>query len=120
MTQFTPFDELDSSPNIIVDGAPGTGTVLTLSHWPKSGTPAGLRRDTSAEIVFAYLDSPDFHVDADLVSNNHFDEDGLVGIFALTAPSMAEKYRNLLVDAANAGDFGVYQRRDAARVVFTI
>jgi hypothetical protein len=27
-----------------------------------------------------YLDSPRFHVEADAVSNNHFDEDGLVGI----------------------------------------
>jgi hypothetical protein len=117
---FTPYEQLNSVPNIIVDGAAAAGTVLTLSHWPKSGTPAQLKRDTSAEIVFAYLDSPDFHVDADLVSNNHFDEDGLVGIFALTAPSLAEKYRDLLMDAANAGDFGVYRQRDAARIVFTI
>jgi hypothetical protein len=70
--------------------------------------------------VFAYLDSPGFHVDADLVSNNHFDEDGLMGILALTAPSLAEKHRDLLVDAANAGDFGVYRQRDAARIVFTV
>jgi hypothetical protein len=117
---FAPYEELNSAPNIIVDGSAAAGTVLTLSHWPKSGTQAELKRDTSAEIVFAYLDSPDFHVDADLVSNNHFDEDGLVGIFALTAPSMAEKYRDLLIDTANAGDFGVYKRRDAARTVFTI
>jgi hypothetical protein len=59
-------------------------------------------------------------VDADLVSNNHFDEDGLVGIFALKAPSMVEKYRDLLGDAANVGDFGIYRQRDAACIVFTI
>src|ERR1019366_1612838 len=101
---FVPYDQLNSSPNIIVDGAATTGPVLTLSHWPKSGTPAALRRDTSAEIVFAYLDSPDLYAQADAVSNNHFDEDGLVGIFALTNLSTAEKYRDLLTDAANAGD----------------
>jgi hypothetical protein len=119
-SRFVPYNQLDGSPNIIVDGAATTGTVLTLSHWPKSGTPRDLKRDTSAEIVFAYLDSPDFHVNADLVSNDHFDEDGLVGMFALTTPSMAERHRELLVDVANAGDFGVYKRRDAARIVFTI
>jgi hypothetical protein len=118
--RFVPYERLDSSPNIIVDGAAGTGTVLTLSHWPKSGTPAGLKRDTSAEIVFAYLDSPAFHVRADIVSNNHFDEDGLIGIFALVDPAKAETYRNLLIDAANAGDFGVFKHRDAARIAFAI
>jgi hypothetical protein len=118
--RFVPFDELDSSPNIIVDGAAGTGTVLTLSHWPKSGTPAGLKRDTSAEIVFAYLDTPSFHVQAEIASNNHFDEDGLIGIYALLDPATSEKYHLLLTDAARAGDFGVYERRDAARIAFAI
>jgi hypothetical protein len=118
--RFVPYDQLNSSPNIIVDGAAAPGTVLTLSHWPKSGTPAALLRDTSTEIVFAYLDSPDIYPHAEAVSNNHFDEDGLMGIFALTDNSTAEKYRDLLIDAANAGDFGVYKRREAARIVFTI
>lgn len=118
--RYVPFDELDSSPNIIVDGAPGTGTVLTLSHWPKSGTPAALKRDTSAEIVFAYLDSPSFHVQAEIASNNHFDEDGLIGIYALLDRAMAEKHRALLIDASRAGDFGVYKRREAARIAFVI
>jgi hypothetical protein len=118
--RFVPYDQLNSIPNIIVDGAATSGTLLTLSHWPKSGTPADLKRDTSAEIVFAYIDSPGSHVSADAVSNNHFDEDGLVGIFALTNLSMAEKYPDLLMDAASAGDFGVYRRRDAARIAFTI
>lgn len=118
--RFVPFDELDSSPNIIVDGAAGTGTVLTLSHWPKSGTPAGLKRDTSAEIVFAYLDSPSFQVQAEIASNNHFDEDGLIGIYALLDPATADHHRALLIDSAKAGDFGVYERRDAARIAFAI
>jgi hypothetical protein len=117
---YKPYEQLDSTPNIIVDGAAGPATVLTLSHWPKSGTPAILKRDLSAEIVFAYLDSPDLHVNAEFVSNNHFDEDGLVGIFTLSAPSLAEKNRGLLLDVASAGDFGVYRRRDAARITFTI
>ena len=93
---------------------------LTLSHWPKSGTPANLKRDTSAATVFAYLDSPSVHVLADIASNNHFDEDGLIGIFALIEPTAAEKYRELLLDAASAGDFGVFKRRDAVRIAFTL
>jgi hypothetical protein len=118
--RFVPYQQLDAAPNIIVDGSAGAGTILTLSHWPKSGTPAALKRDTSAEIVFAYLDSPAFHVQADVVSNNHFDEDGLIGIFTLLNPSMAAGHRDLLMDAARAGDSGTFKQREAARIAFTI
>jgi hypothetical protein len=118
--RFVPYDQLDDSPNIIVDGAATTGTVLTLSHWPKSGTPADLKRDTSAEIVFAYLDSPVLYPNAEFVSNNHFDEDGLIGVFALTDQVTAQENRDLLMDVASAGDFGVYKQRDAARMAFAI
>src|SRR3954467_11194441 len=97
-----PYQELSpSSPNIIVDGAAGPGTLLTLSHWPKSGTPAALKRDTSAEIAFAYVDAPSLHVPAEIVSNNHFDEDGLIGIYALVDTANALKNRALLADAAS-------------------
>jgi hypothetical protein len=118
--RFVPYQELDARPNVIVDGAACEGTILTLSHWPKSGTPAALKRDTSTEIVFAYLDSPEFQVGGELVSNNHFDEDGLVGIFNLVDPATAQRHRDLLLDVATAGDFGVYRGREAARIVFAI
>src|SRR6476646_612477 len=107
-------------PNVVVDGSPNRHTVLTLSHWPKSRTPLQLKADTSAEIAFKYLDNPSFHVDADVVTNNHFDQDGLVGVFTLTDSAIAQQYRSLLIDVATAGDFGVYQSRDAARITFAI
>ena len=87
--RFVPYAEAADLPNIVVDGAAAAATVLTLSHWPKSGTPETLRADTSAEIVFKYLDAPAMHVDVGAASNNHFDEDGLIGIFALTRPDLA-------------------------------
>jgi hypothetical protein len=118
--KYTAYERLGSAPNIIVDGAAAPGTVMTLSHWPKSGTPAILKRDTSTAIVFAYLDTPDMHVQAECASNNHFDEDGLLGIFSLINPSVAQKNRELILDVGSAGDFGVYKRRDAARIAFTI
>ena len=116
--RFVPYAQTRTEPNVIVDGAKNASTVLTLSHWPKSGTPVELKADTSAETVFRYLDSPAFHVDADAVSNNHFDEDGLIGIFALLEQDAAAKHRDLLIDAAQAGDFGIYTRRHAARIAF--
>jgi hypothetical protein len=118
--QYLPYARVGSVPNVIVDGARTDNTLLTLSHWPKSGTPAELKGDTSTAIVFNYLDAPAFHVEADAVSNNHFDEDGLVGIFAMLEPSVAERHRDLLLDVAQAGDFGIFEQREAARITFTL
>jgi hypothetical protein len=118
--QFAPYNKLQSTPNIIVDGKGTDTTVLTLSHWPKSGTPAELKSDLSAQIVFRYLARPDLHVQAEVASNNHFDEDGLIGLYALINPKDATKQREMLIDIAAGGDFGTYRFRQAARVVFVI
>lgn len=118
--RFLPYGHVTSVSHVIVDGAATANTRLTLSHWPKSGTPGELRADTSTEIVFNYLAAPSLHVRADAVSNNHFDEDGLVGIFAMLEPSLGEQHRALLVDVARAGDFGVFADRQAARIVFAL
>jgi hypothetical protein len=118
--RFVPYTQIGSIPNVIVDGARTTNTLLTLSHWPKSGTPANLKGDTSTAIVFNYLDQPKLHVDAEAVSNNHFDEDGLAGILAMVDHSVAGRHRDLLIDVAQAGDFGIFARREAARIAFTL
>jgi len=118
--QFLPYSQTVTVPNIVVDGAGNDQTVLTLSHWPKSGSPVELKADTSTEMVFNYLDFPRFRVQAEVVSNNHFDEDGLAGIFAIVQPDAARRHRDLLVDVARAGDFGVFRQRRAARIVFVL
>ena len=118
--KFIPYEGTRKNPNIIVDGTANEATILTLSHWRQSGTPEPLLGDTSAEIVFNYLNSPQYHVDASVVSNNHFDEDGLVGVFSLIDPEFAFRHRELLIAVANAGDFGVVRNRLAARIVFTL
>ena len=118
--RYLPFAAASSEPNVIVDGTANDRTLITLSHWRRSGTPADLMADTSTAIVFNYLDRPDLHVAADVVSNNHFDEDGLVGIYALLEPEAAASRRDLLIDVAQAGDFGVFRSRRAARIAFAI
>jgi hypothetical protein len=117
---FVPYEELGDRPNIVVDGSGNSATAITLSHWPKSGTPRALKADSSAEIVFNYLDAPDFHVDVEAVSNNHFDEDGLVGVYSLLEPETALEMRDLLIGAARAGDFATYRDRRAACIAFTV
>ena len=118
--RFVSYENLGDTPNVVVDGSGNPATVITLSHWPKSGTPRALKADTSAEIVFNYLDAPAFHVDVEAVTNNHFDEDGLIGLFTLIEPSAALEMRDLLIDAAQAGDFATYRERRAACIAFTV
>jgi len=107
-------------PNIVVDGRANDATALTLSHWPKSGTPRELRGDSSVEVVFNYLEAPAFHVEAPAVTNNHFDEDGLIGIYTLIEPEIALDHRDLLIGVAHAGDYKTYRDRNAARIAFSI
>ncbi len=124
--QYVPYFQLGDRPNIIVDGEPNDKSVLTLSHWPNSPTPEPFKDDLSAQIVFNFITSDDLskytkHYGQELaVSNNHFDEDGLVSLFAMLEPDEALARREFLIDVAAAGDFGVYRDRDAARVAFVL
>jgi hypothetical protein len=114
--RFVPYDELGDTPNVIVDGSANSHTTLTLSHWPHSGTPVEYRDDLSAQIVFRFLDRPAGYEPARVVSNNHFDEDGLVSVFALVDPEAALARRALLIDVASAGDLEVWSSRTALRI----
>lgn len=113
--RFLPFEDSATIPNIVVDGAPNDATVLAISHWPGIPAPPGLAADLSAQMAFAYLDRRPDHPVAEVVTNNHFDQDGLAGLFALVSPEEADGHRDLLIDLAAAGDFGTYRYRSSAR-----
>jgi len=117
--RYVPYHKLGKTPNVIVDGRSNDATVLALSHWPDSGTPVQYRADLSAQIVFNYL-ADHAAVSCEVVSNNHFDEDGLVSLFSMLYPKLAEQYKEILIDVASAGDFGTFVDRDAARISFVL
>jgi hypothetical protein len=118
--RFVPYHELGDQPNVVVDGAATPPTVLTLSHWPGSPTPPELLDDLSAQIVFHALAQPERFTDVNVVSNNHFDQDGLVSAFTLVDPDAALARRGPLIDLARAGDFGTFDSRDSIRLAFAI
>lgn len=120
MHRYRAYGELRDIPHVVVDGSAQPGTELVLSHWPGMPTPDELRADLSAEIAFRYLDHPELQVDAEFVTNNHCDQDGLVSVFALVDPVAANARRDRLIDIARAGDFGRYHDRDAARGAIAI
>jgi len=134
---FEPYETASARPHVMVDGAARESSVLTLSHWPQSPTHPALARDVSAEIVLEYLkmasawNSGDHRsrslrstlpaaASAECVTNDHFDEDGLMSVFALVDPSAALDGADLIVDVASCGDFGVVRTDAAAHVSFAI
>lgn len=119
--RFLPEAEAAEVPNVVVDGAPNPNTVLSLTHWPGFPAPDGLAADLSAQMVFRYLDEgAGRHHPARVVTNNHFDQDGLVSVFALVDPETALAQRAFLEDVAAAGDFATYRDRRAARLSMAV
>lgn len=45
--RYVPYHRLDGRPNLIVDGSPTDGTVLTETHWPGYPPPAESANDLS-------------------------------------------------------------------------
>ncbi len=91
--------------SISVDGLV-PGAELDLSHWAKNRTPEAYRADTSTEIALRFVASPDAKlVRQKLVVNNHFDTDGALAIWTLLEPEAALARREVLIAAAEAGDF---------------
>ena len=118
--RFVPYHQLGDTPNVVVDGGPASSTVFTLSHWPGSPTPVDLREDLSAQIAVRALERPGLLDGIEVVSNNHFDQDGLASVFALVEPELAMARRERIVDVARAGDFATFHDRGSARIAFAL
>jgi len=117
---YEPYVGTTEVPNVVVDGAANPATVLTLSHWPQAPCPPDLRRDLSAESALAYLDHEPLHGDATVVTNNHFDQDGLMSVYLLVDPPGALARADRVIEVARAGDFAVTGSLDAAHVSMAI
>jgi hypothetical protein len=112
--------ELEREPNVIVDGYGNAATMLVLSHWPRSKTPPELKADTSTEIVLNFLRSPErerYRQAAEAVSNNHFDVDGLMSVWAMLNPEAAIDRAELVVAMAECGDFDRWSGEHATKAV---
>ncbi len=119
--RYLPYDDTRGLANIVVDGSANAATALAISHWPGVAAPPRCEADTSAQMVFLYLDrGVDLHGDAAVVTNNHFDQDGLAGIYAMVKPEEAFLRRPQLEDLAAAGDFAVFNDRTSARLSIAV
>lgn len=114
-------EALDNVPKLSVDGT--VDNSIHFSHWEGNRTPAELRADTSTEIALNLAASPNrsqLTNGIELVTNNHFDTDGVLSVWTVLNGERALPYRDLLISVAEAGDFSEYSSDDGVRVSIAI
>jgi hypothetical protein len=114
-------DALENTPKLSVDGT--VPNSVHFSHWEGNETADKLKADTSTEIALNLVGSPDrdsYTGGIDLVTNNHFDCDGVLSVWTVLRGERALQYRDLLIAAAEAGDFSEHSSDDGVRVSIAI
>ena len=108
-------------PKLSVDGT--VENAVHLSHWQGNETPAHLRADTSTEIALNFVAAHDREEVArgvEVVTNNHFDTDGVLSVWTVLAGERALCLKERLVAAAEAGDFSEFTGAQGVRASITI
>lgn len=112
---------LDNVPKLSVDGT--VDNAVHFSHWQGNKTLAELKADTSTEIALNLVASPNraqLTQGIELVTNNHFDTDGVLSVWTVLTGEPALAYRDLLIAAAEAGDFSEHSSDDGVKVSIAI
>jgi len=116
--RFSYYDaRLDEVPFLCVDGVVERG--LNVSHWPGNRTPVHLKADTTTEMTLKLALDPgraSWLEGVSIATNNHFDTDGLLSVFAALRPEEALLHGTELVQAARTGDFGEWTTPEAFKL----
>ncbi len=112
---------LDALPKLSIDGT--VDNAVHFSHWEGNQTPESVKADTSTEIALNLVGSP--HRDEltqgiDLVTNNHFDTDGVLSVWTVLTGESALDLRSELIAAAEAGDFSEFTGEAGVRASIVI
>jgi len=108
-------------PKLSVDGT--VDNAIHFSHWNGNKTPAQVKADTSTETVLNVVAAPNRNEltrSIDLVTNNHFDTDGVLSVWAMLTGERALDLRDRLVAGAEAGDFSEFSSTDGVRASIVI
>ena len=114
-------EALANVPKLSVDGT--VDNSIHFSHWEGNRTPAEVKADTSTEIALNLVASPNRAAltnGIELVTNNHFDTDGTLSCWTVLTGERALEYRDLLIAAAEAGDFSEHSSDEGVRVSIAI
>jgi hypothetical protein len=114
-------DGLANVPKLSVDGT--VANAVHFSHWKGNETPASVKADTSTEIALNLVAAPDREEltrGIDLVTNNHFDTDGVLSVWTMLNGARALELRDKLIAAAEAGDFSEMSTQEGVRASIVI
>ena len=112
---------LDNIPKLSVDGT--VSNSVHFSHWQGNETPAEVKADTSTEIALNLVASPNREQltrGIELVTNNHFDTDGVLSVWTVLSGERALELSDKLISAAEAGDFSELTSEDGVRASIAI
>lgn len=108
-------------PKLSVDGT--VDNAIHFSHWKGNETPESVKADTSTETVLNVVAAPnrlELTRSIELVTNNHFDTDGVLSVWTMLARERALPLRDRLISAAEAGDFSEFSSVDGVRASIVI
>ena len=114
-------DAIADLPKLSVDGT--VDNAIHFSHWNGNQTPESVKADTSTETVLNVVAAPNRNEltrSIDLVTNNHFDTDGVLSVWAMLTGERALDLRDRLIAAAEAGDFSEFSSVDGVRASIAI
>ena len=114
-------DGLANVPKLSVDGT--VDNAVHFSHWHGNETPKAVKADTSTEIALNLVAAPnrdELTRGIDLVTNNHFDTDGVLSVWTVLTGERALELRGQLIAAAEAGDFSELSTEDGVRASIVI
>ena len=114
-------DSLKDVPKLSVDGI--VPNSVHFSHWQGNETNDSIYADTSTEIALNLVAAPnrdEMTKGIELVTNNHFDTDGVLSVWTVLNGERALDFKELLIAAATAGDFSEFTNERAVRVSLSI
>ncbi|MDQ3667799.1 MAG: hypothetical protein M3410_14735 [Acidobacteriota bacterium] len=112
---------LDNVPKLSVDGT--VSNSIHFSHWEGNRTPDEVKADTSTEIALNLVASPNkqkLTKGIELVTNNHFDTDGVLSVWTVLNGERALDLCEQLIPAAEAGDFSEFSTENGVRASIVI
>lgn len=114
-------DGLANVPKLSIDGT--VDNAIHFSHWKGNQTPQSVKADTSTEIALNLVAAPnreELTGGIDLVTNNHFDTDGVLSVWTVLTGERALELRDKLIAAAEAGDFSEMSTQAGVRASIVI
>lgn len=96
---------------------------IQISHWPGHSTPSELFADTTTEMAFKLIESPqkdEYLRGIEVISNNHFDSDGVISAFVLNNPEFSLANKQSLINIALTGDFAEFTTEDALKADYVL